>query len=82
MGGGIVWYLAVDGGSIPLNVGDVSKIANPATASLYGLLAGMFSERVFRLLSDLVDTFLSRLTPSRGNGSGASMHEPAPKTEG
>ncbi|MDC8449554.1 MAG: hypothetical protein LV473_14495 [Nitrospira sp.] len=31
MGGGIVCYLAVDGGSIPLNVGDVSRIATPAT---------------------------------------------------
>lgn len=66
MGGGIVCYLAVNGGSIPLSIGDVSKIANPATASLYGFLAGMFSERVFRLLSDVVDVFLSRLTPSRG----------------
>lgn len=72
MGGGIVCYLAVDGGSIPLNVGDVSRIANPATASLYGLLAGMFSERVFRLLSDLVDAFLSRLTPSREPAAEAS----------
>lgn len=67
MGGGIVCYLAVDGGSIPLSVGDISKIANPATASLYGFLAGMFSEKVFRLLSDLVDAFLLRLKPSQGN---------------
>lgn len=81
MGGGIVCYLAVDGGSIPLNVGDVSRIANPATASLYGLLAGMFSERVFRLLSDLVDAFLSRLTPSRGNGREDSRQESAHQTD-
>lgn len=81
MGGGIVCYLAVDGGSIPLNMGDVSKIANPATASLYGLLAGMFSERVFRLLSDLVDAFLSRITPSRENAPEASQTELTHKTE-
>ncbi len=81
MGGGIVCYLAVDGGSIPLNVGDVSKIANPATASLYGLLAGMFSERVFRLLSDLVDAFLSRLTPARENAAEASQTELTHKTD-
>lgn len=81
MGGGIVCYLAVDGGSIPLNVGDVSKIANPATASLYGLLAGMFSERVFRLLSDLVDAFLSRLTPSREPAAEASRTELTNQTD-
>lgn len=80
MGGGIVCYLAVDGGSIPLNVGDVSRIANPATASLYGLLAGMFSERVFRLLSDVVDAFLSRLTPTGGNGTEKPQQELPPQT--
>jgi hypothetical protein len=76
IGGGIVCYLAVDGGSIPLNVGDVSNIASPATASLYGLLAGMFSERGFGLLSDIVDAFLSRLTPSRENSPEDSLQVP------
>ncbi len=86
MGGGIVCYLAVDGGSIPLSVGDVSRIVNPATASLYGLLAGMFSERVFRLLSDVVDAFLSRLTSistsTQGNPTANNPQETVARSDG
>lgn len=67
MGGGIVCYLAVDGGSVPLTAADAATSTHPATASLYGLLAGMFSERVFRLLSDLVDAFLARIRPDTSN---------------
>lgn len=63
IGGGIVCYLAVDGGTIPISPTDVAVTTHAATASLYGFLAGMFSERVFRLLSDLVDAFLARITP-------------------
>jgi hypothetical protein len=63
MGGGLVCYLAVNGGSIPLTVAEIAKTTHPATASLFGFLAGMFSDRVFRLLSSLVDAFIDRVNP-------------------
>ncbi len=72
IGGGIVCYLAIDGGTIPLSPSDVAVTTHAATASLYGFLAGMFSERVFRLLSDLVDAFLSRITPAVQRQLGAA----------
>jgi hypothetical protein len=63
MGGGLVCYLAVNGGSIPLSVAEIAKTTHPATASLFGFLAGMFSDRVFRLLSSLVDAFIDKVNP-------------------
>jgi hypothetical protein len=81
MGGGIVCYLAVDGGTIPLTAADVARATHPATASLYGLLAGMFSERVFRLLSDLVDAFLARLTPASDGEVRAVAATPARESD-
>jgi hypothetical protein len=82
IGGGIVCYLAIDGGTIPLTAADIAATTtHPATASLYGFLAGMFSERVFRLLSELVDAFLSRISPKReGSSRNASPAATAPGT--
>jgi hypothetical protein len=74
-GGGIVCYLAIDGGSLPLSAADLLRYNSPATGSLAGFLAGMFSDKVFRLLSQLVDAFVARITPK------ATTEPYAPKRE-
>lgn len=65
LGGGMVCYLAVSGGSLPLTDAGVTAHTSAATASLLGFLSGMFATRVFQLLSDVVDRWMDRLTPRR-----------------
>jgi hypothetical protein len=74
--GGVVCYLAINGGAIPTTAADLSKAMNPATAVLYGLLAGMFSEEVLKFLASIVKAFFKRLAPE---GFGAARAEPRPE---
>jgi hypothetical protein len=62
IGGGTVCYLILKGGSIPFMGTDVRMYTNPATAALLGLVAGMFSTRVFKVISDAVDAAASKLS--------------------
>jgi hypothetical protein len=64
IGGGIVCYLVVVGGGVPLATVDLEKPSNPATASLLGLLSGMFSNKLFQLVSDFVEAFVKKVTPN------------------
>jgi hypothetical protein len=77
VGGGIVCYLVLDGGKFPFSSVEVTEYTNPATGSLLGLLAGMFSDRVFTLLRDVVFAFIERLTPRK---TGPRSGEEAPAT--
>jgi hypothetical protein len=63
IGGGTVCYLVLSGGSIPFAGTNMTMYTSPAMGSLLGLLAGMFSTRVFKLLSDGVDAWSRKLTP-------------------
>ncbi len=63
-GGGVVCYLAITGGSIPLSGTSMTAYTSPATGALLGLLAGMFSTKVFQLLSSVVDTWVGKLMPA------------------
>jgi hypothetical protein len=65
IGGGIVCYLVLGGGKFPLSSLDVSGFTDASTGSLCGLLAGMFSDKVFYLLKDLFAAFVERLTPAK-----------------
>jgi uncharacterized protein YidB (DUF937 family) len=65
IGGGIVCYLIVVGGNLPIAGAGLQNASGPATASLLGLLAGMFSNKVFELLSELVDAFVDKVRPKR-----------------
>jgi hypothetical protein len=64
IGGGIVCYLAVAGGALSLAELGVKSLSSPGTASLLGLLSGMFATKVFQLLSDIVDSGIAKLGPS------------------
>lgn len=81
IGGGIVCYLVLDGGKFPFSSFDLTSYTSPATGSLLGLLAGMFSDRVFRLLSDLVDAFVARLTPKAAGASSKVEAKEAPEPD-
>ncbi|MFO0570967.1 MAG: hypothetical protein U0263_35360 [Polyangiaceae bacterium] len=83
IGGGTVCYLALAGGSVPFEGTDMHTFTSPPTAALLGLLSGMFSTKVFKLLSDLVDSWMDRVTPARSKPSGAKAATPAgPGSEG
>jgi hypothetical protein len=78
MSGGVVCYLAINGGAISTTAADLSKALNPATAVLYGLLAGMFSEEVLKFLARIVKAFFERLAPEGfGSGGGGPRAEPS-----
>jgi hypothetical protein len=65
IGGGVVCYLAISGGTlVPSDVG-LTTVKSPATASLLGFLSGMFATRVFELISDLVDSWILKLSPAK-----------------
>lgn len=84
IGGGTVCYLVLSGGSIPFAGTNMTMYTSPATASLLGLLAGMFSTRVFKLLSDGVDAWSRKLTPHAEplTASPRSAKPPIPATNG
>jgi hypothetical protein len=63
IGGGIVCCLIVVGGNLPASGAGLKNTSGPATASLLGLLAGMFSDRMFELLTELVQAFVEKLRP-------------------
>ncbi|WP_437573790.1 hypothetical protein [Sorangium sp. So ce887] len=63
IGGGIVCYLALSGGSIPFSGTNLTAYTSPATGSLLGFLSGMFSTKVFLLLSSVVDSWVGKLMP-------------------
>jgi hypothetical protein len=91
IGGGIVCYLAIRGENLPFGEpnmttftnpfggSSMTALTNPATASLLGLLAGMFSTKVFKLLSDVIDSWFDKLTPSE-DGSAAANEEAIKQT--
>ncbi|HEX6271820.1 MAG TPA: hypothetical protein VFZ53_02215 [Polyangiaceae bacterium] len=72
IGGGVVCYLAISGGALTATDMGLTTIESPATASLLGLLAGMFATRVFKLISDVVDNWIKKLAPAK---------EPAPSKQ-
>ncbi|WP_437477106.1 hypothetical protein WME75_27610 [Sorangium sp. So ce1014] len=63
VGGGIVCYLALSGGCIPFSGTNLTAYTTPATGSLLGFLSGMFSTKVFLLLSSMVDSWVGKLMP-------------------
>jgi hypothetical protein len=76
IGGGVVCYLAISGGTlVPTDVG-LTTVKSPATASLLGFLSGMFATRVFELISDLVDSWIVKLSPAKPGST-----PPIPKRE-
>lgn len=65
MSGGVVCYLAVSGGATTfLTAGNLTAATSPAAGSLLGLLAGMFSNKVFEFLSNVVDGWFDRALKS------------------
>ena len=77
IGGGIVCYLVLVGGAVPLATVDFVKPSSPATASLIGLLSGMFSNKLFHLVSDFVDAFVTKVTPGPAEDPTAPTEEVA-----
>jgi len=77
LGGGIVCYFVVNGGGAPLARIDIEKSLSPATASLFGLISGMFSNSVFKLMSEFVDAFVKKVTPTPVNDVPAVPHQSA-----
>jgi len=77
IGGGIVCFLVISGGSFQLPGISTTALTNPATGSLRGLLAGMFSTKVFAFLSTLVDSWFEKLASKKTNG--APSEEPPSK---
>jgi hypothetical protein len=65
IGGGIVCYLVISGGTIPFNGTSVTSATTPATGALYGLLAGMFATKVFELVTALVENWVEKLKPAK-----------------
>lgn len=68
IGGGIVCYLCISGGGLPLARVDSAVVSSPASGALLGLLAGMFSTKVFELLSDQVESWFEKLSPALKRG--------------
>jgi hypothetical protein len=63
VGGGIVCYLAIGGNNLLISSTDLARYSSPATASLAGFLSGMFSDRVFLLVSELVEALVAKMRP-------------------
>lgn len=63
VGGGTVCYLALTAGTVPFTSASLTTFGSPAMGSLLGLLSGMFSTKVFQLLSNVVDSWLTKVTP-------------------
>jgi hypothetical protein len=61
LGGGVVCYLVLTAGKTPFTGADLASYKSPGAGTLLGLLAGMFSTRVFDTLSKLVDRWMDRL---------------------
>ncbi len=64
LGAGFIAYLVLKGGKFLflVQVVDGALPLNPYTAAFAGILAGMFTETVFNVLSDLVNDFAKRVT--------------------
>lgn len=76
-GGGIACYLALAGGTVTATKFAETSGAAPATWSLLGFLSGIFASRVFRLLSELVDAFVARLSPRRSGDQSSVGRSPS-----
>jgi len=59
MAAGFITYLAISGGKEVLLVGASSDdiIVNPNSSAFFALMAGMFTERAYGMLTSLMDTF-------------------------
>jgi hypothetical protein len=76
VGGGIACYLAIGGNNLLLSSTDIAKYSSPATASFAGFLSGMFSDRVFLLVSELVDALVSKIRPRSVSAAEAATAAP------
>jgi len=68
---GFVVYLALKGGQhlFLLNPTESRIPANPYSSAFAGLLAGLFSDKAYKVLSSLVDDLASRVENTAGNGN-------------
>jgi hypothetical protein len=68
---GFVVYLALKGGQhlFLLNPTESRIPANPYSSSFAGLLAGLFSDKAYKVLSSLVDDLASRVEKAAGNNN-------------
>ena len=66
---GFVVYLALKGGQhlFLITSPDIRIPANPYSSAFAGLLAGLFSDKAYKVLSSIVDNFASKVEASVGN---------------
>lgn len=74
---GFVTFLAIKGGRniFLIQIQGNGIVFNPYSSAFAGLLAGLFTERAYQLLSSVVDEFIERVQAAM-SGSGATAHHP------
>ncbi len=83
LGAGLITFLMIRSGRAVflLNPGGTTFVLNPYTSAFFGLAAGLFTERAYGLLTELIDQVIERLKVAFiDNGSGTSESRTQSKT--
>lgn len=76
---GFISFLLIKGGrSLFLLEGtDTLPLMNPYSAALFSLIGGMFTEKFFKLIGDIFDGFIRRVTTEAGHPPADTRSEPS-----